>query len=511
MNLLKDHYRPLNRNEKIEVAFLFQAGTVWPSWDSIYEELIKDSSFLVRIILLSEVTVEQSHQKNAEKYLIQNHIDFVKWEDINKKSFCPHIVFVQFPYDAAFHTPDALSLQFRRKGCRVVYIPYGIELSDIPIARRDHFCSRVVENAWRVYTSCDGIRKEYDKYCRNRIAVRATGSPKFDSIFHKNRFAFNDKIKSLASGRKIVVWKMHFPKKSVIDGKTYMITPDLDVYISFASDIERYDDLFFVVLPHPKMVGQMVDSDIQGDNSLMNKCIELIDLIGTKENAFVDTDDDYRSSLYNADAVIIDRSGTIVEAASLGVPLLFMKNASFSEPMTPAVKAIIDACHIGSAVEDMKAFIEDVRNDKTEELCPTPGVVENQFPYFDGKCGARIVNDIKMSLYNEKPDDALLNVVLYGTGEVASYYMNNVGWALTKEFRVVAVIDSYIKKRGCDFYGYSIECPEAILEMDFDVIVIMTEPHFYEMQKHLVYDLCISDRKILRLDEFVYLMSKDTL
>jgi hypothetical protein len=94
-------------------------------------------------------------------------------------------------------------------------VPYGIEISDTQIAREDHFHSFVVENAWRVYTCCEGIKEEYNNYCHNRSAFRAFGSPKFDAISNKESVPLNEEITRQSKGKKKIVCKMHFPKKIV--------------------------------------------------------------------------------------------------------------------------------------------------------------------------------------------------------------------------------------------------------------------------------------------------------
>ena len=186
MQELVTKYRPWLNGEKIEILFIFQAGTVWASLESVYYYCLSDDRFAVRLVFMTETTVETSHMVGAKQFLEEKGLEYQRYEDVDFSIYHPHVVFIQFPYDAAFHTPETLSIQFKRRGTRVVYVPYGIEISDTDIAIKDHFHSFVVENAWRIYTSSDGLKEEYSKYCHNRNAVRVTGSPKFDAICEKN-------------------------------------------------------------------------------------------------------------------------------------------------------------------------------------------------------------------------------------------------------------------------------------------------------------------------------------
>ncbi len=491
------------KGEKVRIAFLFQAGTVWPALESVYEACLEDDRIDAKLIFDPHTTVEKAHSAKALDFLKSKGYDYSHIDEINFEEYTPHVVFVQFPYDAAFHIPAFLSLNWIKRGSRVVYVPYGIEIADTSMARKDHFNSRVVENAWRIYTSCDDLKREYDKYCRNRRAVRALGAPKFDSICHSDRYPINPEYLKRANGRKIILWKIHFPKKNIINGQPKMITPALEEYLKFADILDRFRDLFFVLMPHPKLLRGMVASDIHGDQELVNFGERLKEILESKDNVAIDTSDDYRNSLYNADAIIIDRSAVMVETALLNVPVLYMHNADFNEPMTAPVQRIIDTYEQGTQAEDMISFVQRITDGDSFDISKRQRTTQEIFPDLDGCAGVRIKDDIIKSLDNEAAEDSVPEVVLYGTGEVASYYMEQQNWRDTKEFEIVAFADSDPRKRGSSFYGYPVISPDSVTDYEFDYVVVMTEPHFYEIQNDLVNRLFISDKDVLRLDEFV--------
>lgn len=500
MQELITKYRPLLDGEKIEALFMFQAGTVWASLDSVYQSCLSNDRFAVRLVLMTETTVETSHMLGAKQFLEEKHLEYEKYEDVDFDLYHPHLVFVQFPYDAAFHTPETLSIQFRRRGTRIVYVPYGIEISDTEIAIKDHFHSFVVENAWRIYTSSDGIKEEYDKYCHNRNAVRVTGSPKFDAINNKDILPLQQEIIERADGRKIIVWKMHFPKKIREQGKLYQITPYLEEYIEFAKRLDEYKKLFFVILAHPKMLKGVVASDIQGDDTLMQKVRKLLNIISSKTNTFIDGSDDYRNTFYHADAIIMDRSAVMIEASMLNIPVLLMKNQDYSEKMTISVDNVVNTFYQGTTVNDMVLFSERIICGCDEKRDARKQAVQDNFPYCDGNCGKRIVEDIIDSI-NEvvhKP-----KVVLYGTGEICRYYMKKRNWGNDSRFELIAVADSDSQKWGLEFEGVKVVAPSELKKIDFDAIVITTEPHYFEIKKSLVYEFYLDERKIWRIDDFV--------
>lgn len=506
MPRLKHKYLPLKVGEKIRAVFLFQAGTVWASMESVYHSCLSDERFLVKLVLVEETTVESSHMIGAKEFLNRKRLEYITFDKLDLEKDCPHIVFIQFPYDAAFHTPQTLSIQFKNRGIRIVYIPYGIEISDTEIARKDHFQSYVVENSWRIYTCCEGIKKEYLKYCRNRHAVRVCGSPKFDGISEPTKLPLPKEIVKAADGRKIIVWKMHFPKKIVEHGEVRQITPRLEEYIKFAEKIGKYQDLFFLVLAHPKMVNGVVASDIQGDGSLMEDVGRMFGVLKGQPNVWIDSTEDYRPSLYHGDAVILDRSGVIIEAVMTEVPVLYMKNKEYEEKMTAPVQKVVDSLYTGYTCRDMERFLDRFRMGDDSRAAQRIRCLEENFPFRDGLCGWRIKEDLVESLREKMPDYP--RIILYGTGEICRYYMERQDWRHPQTFEVLKVVDTSEKKWGMDFYGYSIEPPERILEVDFDGIVIMTEPHYFEIKKKLVYEMYLDERKIWRLDEFIWELNR---
>ncbi len=497
-----DKYRPYVDGEKLQVAFLFQAGTVWPSWESVYDAFVNDDRFDVRLILLTQTTVETSHNKGAEDYLKSIGLNYELAEDINFDEYIPHAVFVQFPYDAAFHAPEMLSIRFRNRGTRVIYIPYGIEISDTPMARKDHFNSRVIENAWRIYVSSEGIKAEYNEYCRNREAVRATGSPKFDCVRNKEKYPLPLSIIEKVGNRKIVILKLHFPKVNIIDGVKCMITPYLSEYKLFAEQLSNYKEFFFIVLPHPKMIGKMVASDIQGDAQLIDESFELMRLFDDNENVYIDRTPDYRNSLYNASAIIMDRSGLMLEAVMLNVPLLLMENSDYQEAYTKPVDEVMNTVNKGTTCNDMCMFLNKLSLNNGYSNTNTNDVFNRWFPLSDGLSGKRIRDDVFTSIRCEH-NKSVPQIVVYGTGEISSYYFKEQNWSDTSRFEIIGISDSDSSKWGRDYYGHKVIPPEEIYNLPFDYVVIMTEAHFYEIQENLIYQYFLDDRKILRLDEFV--------
>ncbi|SEH27958.1 hypothetical protein [Selenomonas sp. KH1T6] len=496
---LLETYIPYNQGGKARILFLFEVASFWPSWESVYEAFQKDKRADVRLVLMSRRAIERSQLVSAKSFLEEKGYAYELDQDFDFRGYRPHVVFMQSPYDLTFHTPDMLALSFRKQGSRVVYIPYGIEIADTVTARRDHFQNFVVENCWRIYTSSKSMAEEYKKHCMNYRAVRALGSPKFDYWSGGTKELLPIAAKAHAQGRQVVLWKMHFSKDIIDKGERVMITPDLDEYLDFARSLDSYENLEFIFLPHPKILHGIEAYDVKGDDELIKKTVALVALLRSQENVLIYEGDDYRPALASADAIMLDRSGTMVEAAMTGVPVLFTENENYREVWTPPVKALTGGFAKGTGAKDMEKFLASVQAGETEAYLGYKEALEQEFPKADGNCGFRIKEDVLAGL-QEAPRQ-IPRIALYATGRICRYYLEQKDWQ--KGIEIAAVIDSNPKNWGKEFCGYIVAPPEQLKEMDYDALVIMSDFFYHEIKKSLVYEMRLEERKIWRLDEFV--------
>lgn len=374
--------------EKIRMVFLFQVASFWPSWESFYKACVDDERIDVQFLYLEETVREKVQMLTAESFLKSRNISYTNFCDFDIDSYNPHVIVVQTPYDAGHRIKAHWSSAWKAKGYRVVYVPYGIEISDTETSREMHFEQHVIENAWRVYTFSETMLKDYRKYCVNAGAVRALGLPKFDSLYHKEQFVLDEELSQRIAGRKICLWKVHFPKIFEENGKDIFVTPDVNEYIKFAEYAATRKDIFFIFMPHPRFQEPVKNKNLQ------ELAIKLVGTLEGLENVYIDREDDYRYSLVNADFIIIDRSAVMVESAAVGVPVLYMVNNDFYEPVTKAIEPLMDSYIKGSTCEDMIAFTEECMQgiDRNKEI--RAKAFAECIPWFDGNSGERIKEDI---------------------------------------------------------------------------------------------------------------------
>ncbi len=489
-------YRPLLKGEKIRIAFLFQIASFWPSWESLFRECERDERFDVRLYLVQDGVDVTNHTQSAEAFLKAEQITYYTFADLDFQVFSPHIAIVQTPYEYLHRRPHLYSLQLKQSGIRVVYIPYGIELADTAAARHDHFREPVIRNSWRIYTLSDAFAMEYHKYCENAAAVRAFGLPRFDTLCHSPRYDLSSDIKERIGNRKVIVWHAHFAKRIFVEGSYRQVTPYIDEYLAFADLLVSYQQYFFIFLPHPRFGDDAVDVESNMKSAL------LLRKINCCPNAMVDRADDYRPVLFSADAIITDRSAIMVESALAGVPVLYLSNPDFQEPLFPPLVSLIDSYDQGSGCNDIVRFLNGFERGEDVKKPMREACLRQTIPYLDGKCAQRIRDDFAAGVESnvEAPTQPEhLRIIIFGTGFLYQKIMSF--FRFPAYCTIVALTDNDSARWHGECDGISIIPPDCIQQMDFDKIIIMAGNVFEEqIYKQLRFDLEIPETKIAYCD-----------
>ena len=492
----KRSYTPLLNNEKIRIAFLFQSPPYWPSWESFYRACLADNRFDARLVLLDMSGPYLDRAAEAERFLTEENLIFTRFSEFDIEKHKPHVVVMQTPYDDWHRLPPAYSTRIRRLGARIAYIPYGIEFADTANARLSHFHTFTVLNAWRIYVLSDLMEKEYRKNCPNRKAARVCGHPKFDGYTDKQRFRLPESLERRIGSRKVVVWKIHFPKTNYNNGQWVTVTPDIDEYIRFAEKIPRFNDLFFIFMPHPNIINGDYPRQFHAQiETLMKK-------LGETENIYIDEADDYRPSILRAQAMIADRSALMIEAAVTGIPILYLYNPDYTEKLTEAVAPLMDSFYKGTAADDMARFVEQFISGNDPQKETREKAFRLCVPYTDGKCGERITNDIADSIISEMPDE-ICRIAVFGMADVFRYYWNLIDALRGSRFEISVIADNNEKMWDTDYNGIPVVSPMTLREYEFDFLVVFTEQHYRDIFRQLVYEVNIDMDKIMRLDRFL--------
>ncbi len=490
---IKPNYTPFVKGEKVRIIFMHHVASFWPCIESVYRALVADERFDVRVVFVSENSVEHVQSVHTEEHLRENNISYVIYSEEFIKEFRPHVAIYQPQYDASHRLPSAFSLHLRKLGVRIVHIPYGIEYSDTVVGNAQTAGTFVVRNAWRIFVMSEAMAAEYHKFCTNRHAVRALGHPKFD--YNTADFKQHAEVAERFCGRPIITWQMHFPKYDTIDGKRMLATPELSVYKEFAQQVGQLKDVFIVFRPHPFCYSRTTVGD-----EIIGKLEEIFGILEACENVFIDRTDDYRNSLYNGDAIITDRSALMVEAGPCNVPVMYMSNPEYWEPLSPPIHKLVMTYEQGQTAAQMISFCKSVADGSATVSEEMQQAINEVIPYRDGLIGKRIVDHIYESLASEK--DEPLRLALVGLGNVYNFYKEYFNLYARSDMKVVAIADNNPNKVGTKLDGLVVSSLMDLRDVEFDMLVIMLDEFHTHIRNQLLTEVLVDDERILRLDEF---------
>ncbi len=391
-NFLFNQNKTKPNQKKIKIYFLFQFPSFWPSIESFWNECSNDDSIDNKMILFfTDQLREKTQMAGSKNFLNEIRIPFVEFNQIQLDQ--PDVLVIQSPYDEGHRPRKIHSDLLRAQGIRIVYITYGIEISDTPQSKSLHFNRKLIDNAWRVFTFSKYMLPDYRKnsFFNEVEKFQSLGHPKFDYLATKNKFPFYSDVEKRIKNKFVVLWKLHFPK--FFDNAE--VTPRFSEYIKLINYIKKQSNIFFIIMPHPKYFEVCQDLNLLENEILLNELEQY-------DNVFMDFNHDYRPSFLRADSFIIDRSALMVEAGLLSKPVFYVYNNDFDEPLTEPVKKIIDSYEKGSSFNEIEKFIElsiaDKDLKKSERELAVKDVIGSEF----GNAGRDIKDHIKEALLNEK-------------------------------------------------------------------------------------------------------------
>ena len=491
----------LTLQDKIRIVFVFQVPSFWPSWESLYHECLHDSRFEVKLVWIEDISYgDKAQMQNAREFLEEKGLPYEIFSPQEMLAYHPHYMVYQTPYDKGHRPLDFWTMRYKRQGARIVYVPYGIEISDTAESRYKHFTLPPVLNAFRIYVLSAAMQEEYRQHCTNAGAVRALGLPRFDAFAHKERFPLPQELQERIGGRRIILWKSHFPKVFKSGSQKLQATPDLKEFLKFIPYIREHEELFFIFMPHPKFTDSTIEPELR------EKAVRLLDELRDCTNVYVDQADDYRVTLMHADAVMIDRSAVMVEVAALKCPVLYLYNEAYREPMTPPIQKLLDSYESGCRAEAMARFCDMVQAEERARQMSERIAANECLPMLDGMIGRRIKEDLWQSA-QEEPEclarkvDVDTRLVIFGVGDIGDYCARHLeGY---ESGHIVAYTDNAKSKQGSSMNGVPVVAPKELQALSYDFVVIATERYYYAIYHQLVDELQIPPEKVMNYDEYL--------
>jgi hypothetical protein len=495
MFTVESKYTPLLPGEKIRIVFLFQVPSFWPSWESFYHACRNDVRFDVQLVWINRFAANQAQMYGAREFLDEMRLEYTIFDDFDLEAYKAHVVAIQMPYDVNYRIGEAMSWRFKSSGSRVVYIPYGIELTDDGKGDRDaQFLSFGALNAWRIFVISELMAELYKEGCPNRNAVRVLGHPKFDAYANGDIRTIPLELEKKIGGRKVILWKMHFPKSDENDA---IKTPDVSEYIKFAGMLPEYSDLFFIFMPHPTMLAR--NKEITDDKLKMSD--DILSAVSLNENVHVCLDADYRPALARADAMIMDRTALMIEAAITGKPVMYMYNRANPENIAKAFSGLVESYYSGATCSDMVNFVEQFKTGADPNKQLRERMFKATIPYSDGRCGERIANSIAGDIESECAKRPF-RIAAFCIGLAFDEYWTKYA-SKAPGIELMVIADNKASLWGTEFDGVPIIEPIKLRDFDFDAVVIFSDKYYRTIYRQLIFDINIDEDRIMRLDKFL--------
>ena len=283
--------------KKIHALFLTQEMSCWPSLESVFAAVQSNEDFEATLVytpfhhenLTSVVDYYDAYRDLGLPILRHNAYDLPQDS--------PDVVFVNKPYA---NIPELYQEKHLSQVVpRLIYIAYGMELTMDLI--KFGFQYHAQYKAWRHVAYGNIVKQFGSRYgYRGGENIVVWGHPKADQYrdMESKKAIVPQEWVDRIKGRKTILWTPHhlIDLNSTGTG-TWQIWGDQILQMA----MER-KDLFFIIRPHPMMVGALVNNGVYTQQQMDR----LMEKISKAENIIWDSSSSYLPAFYAADAIITD-------------------------------------------------------------------------------------------------------------------------------------------------------------------------------------------------------------
>ncbi len=396
---------PYQSGTPIRILFVTQHSSIWTAWRSVWIECKENPNIEVHVVLAPFIHQYSAitDQSEIQGCLENDGVPFFRFDSYNVDSFNPHVVFLQNPYDST--RPEALSSNnLRKKGYRIAYIPYGLEMGGGQENIDWQFNLDFHHNAWRIFARSKRHKAMFGKYSSvGDKNVVITGHPKFDYQSQQlTSQQISDDLKNKIAGRKVVLWTPHFSVALPPTWSTYRIYGQ-----AIFEETQARPDLFFIIRPHPLFFRAMVENGLwaEGDETIFKEKCKY------QNNLWLDESFDYSKVFSAADALMTDVGSFLLEFLPTGKPILYLHHPEGVGLNDDG--ELINYLYRAENVSDISQFLNDVQTGEDSKKTERLSVLTEYLFGLDGNAGKRIceviINAIQigdeLNLISAEPDE----------------------------------------------------------------------------------------------------------
>jgi tetratricopeptide (TPR) repeat protein len=343
-----------------KVLFIAQTPSSWQSLASVYDAFAADPNWEVTVVGVPFLhchfsTVEE--QNAIFGFLRARNIPHVRWNEFELTSGCADVAFFYIPYEETLPRGWKIA-DFLRVVPRLVYVPYAFVTGAGDENARGQFNLFLQQRAWLIFAPGGQNKALFARYCATGDAhVIVTGLPKIDPLIEPDKLR-DAEFERFAAGRKIVFWNPHFDIRP--DG-----TPFGRGYSTFLrwqdfllQEFARRPRTAFVIRPHPLFLSSIVKRGIWNEDDV-SRFLKRVNEAG---NVLIDSRPDYLAVFASSAAMISDASSLLMEFASMGKPLLYLRNPT--GPGLNETEAFVrDYCATAEAEEEIVHFLDEIASE----------------------------------------------------------------------------------------------------------------------------------------------------
>lgn len=379
--------------EKIRLVFLVISPELWPSIEPVWKRATKDDRFIVSVVVLKSTNPDMTliSLSKAQGLLESAGIPYFTEQNFCLDSYRPHVVFYPLPYGSLYpqsYKPEIVTA----KGCRIAYVPYGLEVGGGVFNARYQYDTEVPRVAWRVFARSGEQLNRFGRYCSyGNGHVVVTGHPRAE-LYGNSEIQAHRAARSKARGRSIILWTPHF---TVVARRKW--SSFLDHHETIIRLIDYRPELFLLVRPHPFLRTSLAKLEDWGTERVAT----WFSGINEKDNVYVDTETDYRPAFDASSALLADAGSFLVEYLQTGKPICHLSGKD-DIGINDEVRGL--ACfYPGASESDIASFLDRVSNSEDPLRDARKSALQTYFGPDNQTPSQSILDEIANNISNQLP------------------------------------------------------------------------------------------------------------
>lgn len=337
---------------KIRLAIFIFTPELWPSVETVWATASRDDRFITSVVLLNSADPHMSlvSQVRARRFFEASGIPYFTEQSFSLECYQPHVAMYTSPY-SSLHTQTYKPEVVAATGCRIVYVPYGLEVGGGLFNARYQYDGDVQRVAWRIFARSPTQLANFGRFSiRGNGHVVVTGHPRSEQGRPRDIPAHRSAI-AKSKGRSIILWTPHFTVSTRRKWSSF-----LDYYETIPRLIDERPDLFLLIRPHPFLGAALAQLEGWGTE----RVAFWFKALNERDNAHVDIESDYRPAFDASSALMADAGSFLVEYLGCGKPICHLSGEG-DIGLNEEVRSL--GCFYPGTIEsDMISFLDGIRD-----------------------------------------------------------------------------------------------------------------------------------------------------